>query len=108
MRSWLEGDAIFLKIKTCNSIPVRELPPPQAPPRSPARPRYPDPSPKFSLNLSFSFRVMRRANVELHVTLKKARKEVKSTRSQLGEVVAKQEEKSKLALERLKVTIFLY
>ncbi len=52
---------------------------------------------------------MRRANVELHGTLNMARKEVKITRIKLGEVVTKQEEKSKLTLERLKVrTIFCY
>ena len=50
------------------------------------------------------FRVMRRANEELHVTLKKARKEVRSTRSKLGEVVMKQEEKCKKAIERVKVS----
>ncbi len=41
---------------------------------------------------------MRRANVELHGTLIKARKEVKSTRSKLGEVVTKEGDKSKLVL----------
>ena len=49
---------------------------------------------------------MRRANAELHGTLKKARKEVTSTRRKLGEVVMKQEEKSKKTIERLKVIIF--
>jgi hypothetical protein len=46
---------------------------------------------------------MRRANEELHGTFMKARKEVKSTRSKLGEVVTKQEEKSKIAMDPLKV-----
>ena len=49
---------------------------------------------------------MRRANEELHGTLVKARKEVKSTRSKLGEVVTKQQEKSKIAMDRLKVSAF--
>ena len=50
---------------------------------------------------------MRRANEELHGTLVKARKEVQSTRRQLGQVVTKQQGKSKIAMERLKVRLFL-
>jgi hypothetical protein len=50
---------------------------------------------------------MRRANEELHGTLVKARKEVQSTRRQLGQVVTKQQGKSKIAMERLKVREYL-
>jgi hypothetical protein len=49
---------------------------------------------------------MRRANVELHGTLKKARKEVHCTRSKLLEVATKEDEKLKIAIERLKVSTF--
>jgi hypothetical protein len=54
----------------------------------------------------FVLRVMHRANEELHGTLMKARKEVKRTRSKLGEGVTKQEEKSTIAMDRLKVSTF--
>ena len=49
---------------------------------------------------------MRRANEELHGTLVKARKEVQSTRRQLGQIVTKQQGKSKITMDRLKVRLF--
>ncbi len=99
MCAWLEGDALFLEIKACNARPVR----------APLAPAPLPPPARATLILApydvffFFFSVMRRANVELHGTLIKARKEVKRTRSKLVEVVTKQGEKSKLALNRLKV-----
>jgi hypothetical protein len=89
----LEGDSLFFKIETCNARSVRLLPHP--PIRCPT---------SNTPIICTYFRVMRRANEELHVTLKKARKEVRSTRSKLGEVVMKQEEKCKKAIERVKVS----
>ncbi len=50
---------------------------------------------------------MRRANEELHGTLKKARKELSSARCKVVEVIMKEEAKSKIAIDRLKVSTFL-
>ena len=96
MRAGLEGNSFFLKIETSNARPVR-VPPHLA---------RTLPRTKLTRIIKFFLRVMRRANEELHGTLKKARKEVTSTRRKLGEVVMKQEEKSKKTIERLKVIIF--
>ena len=97
MCAGLEGNSFFLKIETSNARPVR-VPPHLA---------RTLPRTKLTRIIKFCFsRVMRRANEELHGTLKKARKEVTSTRRKLGEVVMKQEEKSKKTIERLKVIIF--
>ncbi len=100
MCAWLKGDALFLEIKACNARPVRV---PLAPAPLPPPARATLILAPYDVFFLVFFRVMRRANIELHGTLIKARKEVKRTRSKLGEVVTKQGEKSKLALYRLKV-----
>ncbi len=51
---------------------------------------------------------MQRANAGLHVSYKKAVKDVKNTKQKLAQVVQKCEEKSQMAIERVKVRYLLY
>ncbi len=51
---------------------------------------------------------MRRANEGLYESLKTARKVVKGSNEKLAEVVKQSEDKSQIAIARVKVTTFLF